>query len=47
MPRNTHFQDYWLTDPTFKLWLRKSDERTAFCVLIVKGRLMWLTRDCT
>ena len=31
MPRNTHFQDYWLADPNFKLWLRKSDERTAFC----------------
>ena len=31
MPRNTHFQDYWLTDPSFKLWLRKSFDKTAFC----------------
>ena len=25
------FQDYWLTDPSFKLWLRKCDDKTAFC----------------
>ena len=31
MHRNTHFQDYWLTDPSFKLWERKSDDKTAFC----------------
>ena len=31
MPRNTHFQDYWLTDRSFKLWVRKSGEKTAFC----------------
>ena len=31
MPRNTHFQDYWLTDPSFKLWIRKSFDKTAFC----------------
>ena len=31
MPRNTHFQDYWLTDPSFKLWVRKSFDKTAFC----------------
>ena len=31
MPRNTHFQDYWLTDPNLKLWVRKSDDKTAFC----------------
>ena len=31
MPRNTHFQDYWLTDPSLKLWVRKSDDKTAFC----------------
>ena len=31
MPRNTHFQDYWLTDPSFKLWVRKSDDKTPFC----------------
>ena len=30
MLRNTHFQDYWLTDPSFKLWVRKSDHKTAF-----------------
>ena len=28
MPRNTHFQDYWLTDPSFKFWVRKSDDKT-------------------
>ena len=31
MPRNIHFQDYWLTDPNVKLWVRKSDDKTAFC----------------
>ena len=31
MHRNTHFQDYWLTDPSFKLWEKKSDDKTAFC----------------
>ena len=30
MPRNTHFQDYGLTDPSFKLWVRKSDDKTTF-----------------
>ena len=28
MPRNTHFQDYWLTNPSFKFWVRKSDDKT-------------------
>ena len=31
MPRNTRFQDYWLTDLSFKLRIRKSDDKTAFC----------------
>ena len=31
MHGNTHFQDYWLTDPRFKFWVRKSDVKTAFC----------------
>ena len=31
MPKNTYFQDYWLTDPSFKLWVRKSDNKTTFC----------------
>ena len=31
MPRNIHFQDYWSTDPNVKLWVRKSDDKTAFC----------------
>ena len=39
MARNTHFQDYWLTDPSLKFWIRKADHETAF-VLIAKRRLM-------
>ena len=31
MRRSTHFQDYWLIDASFKLWVRKSDDKTAFC----------------
>ena len=31
MSRNISFQDYWLTDPSFKLWVRKSDDKTAIC----------------
>ena len=31
MPRDTRFQDYCLTHPNFKLWVRKSDDKTAFC----------------
>ena len=31
MPRNILFQDYCLTHPNFKLWVRKSDDKTAFC----------------
>ena len=31
MPKNTYFQDYWLTDPSFKLWVRKSANKTTFC----------------
>ena len=31
MSRNTHIQDYWLTDRNFKFWVRKSDDKTAFC----------------
>ena len=29
--KNTHIQDYWLTDRNFKFWVRKSDDKTAFC----------------
>ena len=31
MSRDNHFQDYyWSTDPSFKLWVRKSDDWTNF-----------------
>ena len=36
MSRNTHFQDYLLTDLSSKLWLRKSDDKTAFLFFLPK-----------
>ena len=30
MSRDNHFQDYWSTDPSFKLWVGKSDDWTNF-----------------
>ena len=40
MPWDTPFQDYWLTDPNFKLWIRKSDDKTALYLL---PKEYWLT----
>ena len=37
MPRDALFQDYWLTDPSFKL-IGKSDDKTAV-FYIAKRRL--------
>ena len=31
MPRVSHFLDAWLTDKSYKGWLRKSDDKNAFC----------------
>ena len=31
MLRNTHFQDYWLVDPSYKLWVREFGDKNAFC----------------
>ena len=31
MRRSTHFQDYWLIDASFKLWVRKSNNKAGFC----------------
>ena len=38
MSRNIRFQDYLLTDPSFKLWVRKSDDKTAICSYSRKKR---------
>ena len=31
MHRNTHLQDSWLADPSSKLLVRKSGDKTTFC----------------
>ena len=32
MPRESHFKDIWLCDPLYQSWVKKKDEKTAYCI---------------
>ena len=31
MPRDSHFHDTWLSDDPFRDWIKKKDDKNAFC----------------